>query len=54
MKTHVSDYIQEAFAKQGIPSEQLIYAIHTDMTAGGDFSDVYVAVTEKNLHVLYG
>jgi ATP-binding cassette subfamily B protein len=54
MKTHVSDYIQEAFAKQGIPSGQLIYAIHTDMTAGGDFSDVYVAVTEKNLHVLYG
>ena len=52
MKTHVPDYIQDAYLRQGI--KDLIYAIHTDMTPDGDFSDVYAAIDTKNLYILYG
>ena len=52
MKTNVSNYIQDAFERQGITG--LIYAVHTDMTAEGDFSDVYTAVDKENLYILYG
>ena len=52
MKIHVPSYIEEAFAQQGIKG--LIYAVHTDMTSSGDFSDVYSAVSDKNLYILYG
>jgi len=52
MKTHVPDYIGEVFAKQGV--SDLIFAIHTDMTPDGDFSDVYSAVNSKNLYIMYG
>ena len=49
---HVPEYIQEAYKRQGITN--LIYAIHTDMDPDGDYSDVYVAVSNEKLYVLYG
>ena len=52
MKTHVPDYIEDAYKRQGISN--LVYAIHTDTTPEGDFSDVYVALDTKNLYILYG
>jgi len=48
----MTNYISETFKKQGI--DNLIYAIHTDMTLDGDFADVYAAVDNENLYVLYG
>ena len=48
----IPDYIKEAFARQKITG--LIYAIHTDMTPDGDYSDVYTAVDAESLYILYG
>ena len=48
----IPDYIQDAFSRQGIGD--LLYAIHTDMTHDGDYSDVYVGVDYKSLYILYG
>ena len=49
----IPDYIQGAFAKQGVPGD-LLYAVHTDMTPDGDFADVYAAMDLKTLYILYG
>ncbi|MDR0273129.1 MAG: ABC transporter ATP-binding protein/permease [Clostridiales bacterium] len=50
----VPDYMKTAFSVNGVPVNELVFAIHTDMTLAGDFSDAYVAVSNKNLYVLYG
>ena len=54
IKEPVPGYMQAAFSANGIPANRLIYAIHTDLTPEGDFSDVYVAVDNINLYILYG
>ncbi|MCL1999093.1 MAG: ABC transporter transmembrane domain-containing protein [Turicibacter sp.] len=46
------EYIKQAFDQQGI--KNLIYAIHTDMNANGDFADVYTAVDNDYLYILTG
>ena len=53
MKT-VPEYMRNPFTAQGVPFERLVYAIHTDMTLEGDFSDVYVGIDKENLYILYG
>ena len=50
----IPQYIRDAFFANGIPTDKLLYAIHTDMTLSGDFSDVYAAVDDENLYILYG
>ena len=54
IKEPVPGYMKLAFQANGIQAKDLIYAIHTDLTLEGDFSDVYVAVDNMNLHILYG
>ncbi|MCL2198225.1 MAG: ABC transporter ATP-binding protein/permease [Defluviitaleaceae bacterium] len=54
MTTYVPEYMRSAFAANGVPVKDLIFAVHTDMTLDGDFSDVYVAVCREKLHILYG
>jgi len=51
---YVPEYMTTAFAANGVPVKDLFYAIHTDLTLDGDFSDVYAGVDEKNLYILYG
>ncbi|KAI4453185.1 atp-dependent permease mdl1 mitochondrial [Holotrichia oblita] len=54
MKSQVPDYMPNAFAAQGVNTKNLIYAIHTDMTKDGNFADVYTAIDNKNMYILYG
>ena len=53
-KEPVPGYMKAAFQANGVHADKLIYAIHTDLTLEGDFSDVYVAVDNMNLFILYG
>jgi len=53
-KRYVPSYIEDAYAIQGVPPEELIYAIHTDLAPDGDFADAYAAVSRENLYILYG
>jgi len=53
-KSDVAEYMRKAFAANGIPANDLLFAIHTDMTLDGGFSDAYIAVDKKNLYILYG
>jgi len=54
IKEPVPGYMKSAFMANGVSVDGLIYAIHTDLTLEGDFSDVYVAVDNINLYILYG
>ena len=54
IKEPVPGYMKAAFLASGVNADSLIYAIHTDLTLEGDFSDVYVAVDNINLYILYG
>ena len=54
IEKNVSEYMIQAFAANGIPVKDLIFAIHTDMTLDADFADVYVAVDRVNMYILYG
>jgi ATP-binding cassette subfamily B protein len=53
-KDPVPVYMRDAFAANGVKVDDLVYAIHTDMSLDGDFSDAYVAVDKTNLYILYG
>jgi ATP-binding cassette subfamily B protein len=53
-KDAVPIYMRDAFAANGVPVNDLVFAIHTDMALDGDFSDVYVGVDKTNLYILYG
>jgi len=48
------EYMKNPFASNGIDTEKILYAIHTDLAADGGFADAYVAVDEENLYILYG
>ena len=50
----VPEYMRNAFAVNGVPFDGLLFAMHTDMTLEGNFSDAYVAVDKENLYILYG
>jgi ATP-binding cassette subfamily B protein len=50
----VSQYIQDAFAANGVDADSLLFSVHTDMTLDSDFSDAYVAVSSSHLYILYG
>ena len=50
----VPEYMRSAFAANGVRFEKLEFAMHTDMTLEGNFSDAYVAVDKENLYILYG
>jgi len=54
LKEPVPGYMKDAFRANGIKVDDLIFAIHTDLTLDGDFSDVYVAVDKSSLYILYG
>jgi len=54
IKESVPGYMTAAFEANGVPVNNLIYAIHTDLTISGDFSDTYVAVDSTNLYIMYG
>ncbi|MCL2356641.1 MAG: ABC transporter ATP-binding protein/permease [Defluviitaleaceae bacterium] len=54
MIKYVPEYMLAAFSANDIPADKLHFAIHTDMTPDGDFSDVYAAVDDENLYILYG
>jgi len=54
IKEPVPGYMKAALQASGVPVDALIYAIHTDLTLEGDFSDVYVALDNTNLYILYG
>ncbi len=43
-----------AFEAQGIDTESLVFAVHTDMTADGSNADVYTAVSGETLYILSG
>jgi len=50
----VPAYMQNAFAANGVNVDGLLFAVHTDMSIDGDFSDTYVSVDKNNLYILYG
>ncbi|MCL1786471.1 MAG: ABC transporter ATP-binding protein/permease [Defluviitaleaceae bacterium] len=50
----VPEYMRAPFTAVGVPFDSLVYAMHTDMTLEGNFSDAYVAVDKENLYILYG
>ena len=50
----IPDYMKTVFVANGIPEQDLLFAIHTDMTINGDFSDAYVAVDKENMYIVYG
>ncbi|MCL2047543.1 MAG: ABC transporter ATP-binding protein/permease [Defluviitaleaceae bacterium] len=52
--TPLPSYMKPAFSANGVPVDELLFAIHTDMTLEGDFSDVYTAVSRTHLYILYG
>ena len=54
IEKYVPEYMCHAFAANGVPVKDLLFAIHTDMTLDGEFSDTYVAVDRVNLYILYG
>jgi len=54
LREAVPGYMKSAFGANGVKADDLVYAIHTDSTLTGDFSDVYVAVDNINLYILYG
>ncbi|MCL2202552.1 MAG: ABC transporter ATP-binding protein/permease [Defluviitaleaceae bacterium] len=54
IKNAVPAYMRGAFAANGVGVDDLILAIHTDMTPEGDFADAYVGVDRNNLYILYG
>jgi len=54
IKEPVPGYMKQAFQANGVAAADLIYAIHTDLTTEGDFSDVYVAIDKTSLYILYG
>jgi ABC-type multidrug transport system, ATPase and permease components len=43
-----------ALAAQGINPDKLLFAIHTDTAGEDNTADVYAAVDEKRLYILYG
>ena len=51
---YVPEYMKTAFTANGIPYDRLLFAMHTDMTNEGNFSDTYVAIDRENLYILYG
>lgn len=51
---YMPEYMRDAFAAQGIQSEKVLFAIHTDMDKDGAYADVYTAVTKTELLVLTG
>jgi len=54
MKTHIPEYMLSAFEAQGVDTSALVYAIHTDLTPEGDNADVYTAVSNDCMFILYG
>lgn len=54
MKTHIPEYMLSAFAAQNVDITSLIYAIHTDLTPEGNNADVYIAVSNECIYILYG
>ena len=54
MKAHVPEYMIPALRAQGIDTQKLLYAIHTDMTREGGFADLYAAVDADTLYLLDG
>ena len=50
----VPEYMNMAFSANDIPYKDLLFAVHTDLTIDGGFSDTYVAVDKNNLYILYG
>ncbi|HOJ12494.1 MAG TPA: ABC transporter ATP-binding protein [Clostridiales bacterium] len=54
MKTFIPEYMLSAFAAQGIDTSKLIYAIHTDSTNKDGNTDVYIAISNESMYILYG
>jgi len=54
VKKYLPDYMISAFAAQGIDTSKLIYAIHTDSGPDSGDTDVYTAVDEEKMYILYG
>jgi len=46
--------MRSAFEANGVPFSDLVFAMHTDLTLDGNFSDAYVAIDKTNLYILYG
>jgi len=46
--------MRSAFEANGVPFNDLVFAMHTDLTLDGNFSDAYVAIDKTNLYILYG
>ena len=53
-QTYVPSYMLGAFQANGVPVDGLVFGLHTDMSAAGDFADTYVAVSKTHLYILYG
>jgi len=54
VRSYVPEYMRPALAGQGVNTDRLIYAIHTDMTPDGGYVDCYAAIDGENLYILYG
>lgn len=54
METHMPEYMLSAFAAEGIDTSKLIYATHSDSADKDWYSDVYIAVSNENMYILYG
>ncbi|MCL2498811.1 MAG: ABC transporter ATP-binding protein/permease [Defluviitaleaceae bacterium] len=54
IKGAIPTYMRDAFIANGVPADDLLFAIHTDMSPDGDFADAYISVDKNNLYILYG
>ena len=48
------DYMKAAFERQGVNTDDIVFALHTDMDKQGANADVYTAVTRDKLMILLG
>ena len=53
-ETYVPSYMLGAFKANGVPADDLVFGLHTDMSAEGGFADTYTAVSRTHLYILYG
>jgi len=54
MNAHIPEYMLSAFAAQGVDTTKLVYAVHADSADRAGNTDVYMAVSDESMYILYG
>jgi len=54
MNNYIPAHIISAFKSQGVNTDELVYAIHTDMDLKGNYADTYTAIDSEKIFILTG